>query len=374
MKDFVFSPEALKVGPSPFRVLADKLAVNPNVINFTIGQPDFDVPEEIKKEFCAAVYAQKHGYGATAGVKALREKILAAKNFGKEDLDVQITTGVQGGFFTAFRTFVSTGEEVLIPDPYYLEYKGATDLLGLNVKFINTYPLFKLTLEMVKQAVTEKTKVLMMNAPNNPTGLMYDKEEMAKIIRYLDEKGVMVFYDTIYQEFNYTADKVPFNPFDYGNNVIVFDGFSKAYGMPGWRLGYMIADKRIIERTTYVQSQIHSSASTIVQYAACAFDKVDLSPIIERYHNRRDLVEKELSGVYDFVPCEGGFYFFLKVPETLQMTGTQFCDYAFNKGAALLPGGAFSSFHDTHVRFSFTVNEEKLAKGLEILKAIARGK
>ena len=200
MKEFVFSPEALTVGPSPFRVLADKLAVHPDVINFTIGQPDFDVPEEIKKELCAAAYEQRHGYGATAGVKGLRDKILAAKNFGKDNLDVQITTGVQGGFFTAFRTFVSTGEEVLIPDPYYLEYKGATDLLGLKVKLINTYPLFKLTLEMVKQAVTEKTKVLVMNSPNNPTGVMYDKEEMGKIIRYLDEKGVVVFYDTIYQE------------------------------------------------------------------------------------------------------------------------------------------------------------------------------
>ena len=374
MKEFVFSPEALTVGPSPFRVLADKLAVHPDVINFTIGQPDFDVPEEIKKELCAAAYEQRHGYGATAGVKGLRDKILAAKNFGKDNLDVQITTGVQGGFFTAFRTFVSAGEEVLIPDPYYLEYKGATDLLGLKVKLINTYPLFKLTLEMVKQAVTEKTKVLVMNSPNNPTGVMYDKEEMGKIIRYLDEKGVMVFYDTIYQEFNYTADKVPFNPFNYGNNVVVFDGFSKAYGMPGWRLGYMIADKRIIERTTYVQSQIHSCASTIVQHAAYAFDRVDLSPIIERYRRRRDLVEKELVGFYDFVPCDGGFYFFLKVPETLHMTGTQFCDYAFDRGAALLPGGAFSSFHDTHVRFSFTANEEKLAAGLEILKNIAGGK
>lgn len=346
---------------------ANEYAANiKNPINLTIGQPDFDVAPQIKEALLTAINNKKNGYCKTAGIDELRSSILSKKGAGKKD--VVITSGVTGAISLALMTCLDCKDELLIPDPYFLQYAEIVKLLGINPVYINTYPDFTISIEKIKNKITRKTKAIILNYPNNPTGCLMKPEELGKIITYLNEQNIIVIFDEIYSDFNYTSQK-NINPFDYGDNIILLNGYSKSYGMTGWRLGYAITHPKIIERMTRLQGQLYVSAPSIVQYAALVADTVDLNPIIDVYKRRNLLVKEMLSSKFGLSDSNGGFYFFIKVPERMNCSATDFCKIAADNRVLLVPGKAFSQ-QDTHFRISICVDDEKLKAGLEILNEI----
>lgn len=337
-----------------------------NPINLTIGQPDFDVAPQIKDGLLKAINSKKNGYCKTEGIDELRSSILSKK--GLRQKDVVITSGVTGAISLSLMTCLDIGDELMIPDPYFLQYTEIVKLLGINPVYINTYPDFKISIEKIENKITKKTKAIILNYPNNPTGCLIDSEELGKIITYLNERNVIVIFDEIYSDFNYKNQK-NIHPFNYGDNIILLNGYSKSYSMTGWRLGYAIAHPKIIERMTRLQGQLYVSAPSIVQYAALEADKINLEPITNVYKKRNLLVKETISSQFELSDSNGGFYFFIKVPQEMNCSATDFCKIAANNQVLLVPGKAFSQ-QDTHFRLSICVDDKKLKTGLEILNKI----
>lgn len=363
----IISKRALSIDGSAIRKASEQASLIKDSINLTIGQPDFDVDQKIKERLIYAMNNKKNGYVKTIGIEELRDEIKRKHHVSTKN-DILVTCGVTAGVFLSLAACLDVDDELLIPDPYFLQYAEVVKILGIKPIFINTYSTFQLTLDMIKARITEKTKAILINSPCNPTGVVVPQQNLKEIIEFLDPLNIMIIYDEIYVDFNYS--NIPnSNPFDFGENVILLNGYSKSYAMTGWRLGYVIAPEKLIERMTRIQGQTYVSPTSVVQYAALAAKDVNISSIVKAYKDRHELVFKELNGRYLLSNSDGGFYYFIEVPKNIAENATQFCEIAAQYGVALVPGKAFSQ-RDTHFRLSFCVGYEKLKKGLDILKDI----
>ena len=176
-------------------------------VNFSIGQPDFDVPEELKAEAIKAIEAGQNKYSQTAGDRLLREKIAeqVRNEFGWERPAVLVASGVSGGLLLAFMALINPGDEVIIPDPYFVMYKHLINMLGGKCVFVDSYPDFKLPVGRISQAITGKTKLIILNSPCNPTGVVYSEEEVKAIAKMAAKKDILVMTDEIYEKFSCIA-------------------------------------------------------------------------------------------------------------------------------------------------------------------------
>ena len=336
-------------------------------INLSVGQPDFDVPNNIIEAMYVAAKEGKNKYPPTQGVNKLRRKILEKKKIKNSDIDVVITPGTTAAIFIALTTCFNEQDEILIADPYYVQYLEMLKILNIIPRIVDTYPDFKFNLEKIKKYITPKTKGIIINSPNNPTGVLLKNNELEEILQYAKTNNLVVIYDEIYKDFNFSKENLDLT--DIYNNVIVINGFSKTYAMTGWRLGYAIANKVLVERMTRIQAQIYTSASSIIQYGAIEALDTDMTSFIDRYKERHKYVKNNLSKYYNISNSEGGFYFFVEVPKELNMNATEFCKYAITKNLVLIPGKVFSQY-DTHFRFSICQDIEELKKAIDILKLI----
>jgi aspartate aminotransferase len=347
--------------------LAEKLK---DPINFSIGQPDFDVPDELKEEAIKAIRTGQNKYSQTAGDTLLKEKITEKikKEIGWEKPAVIVTSGISGGLLLAFMALINPGDEVIIPDPYFVIYKHVVNMLGGKCVFVDSYPSFQLPLEKIRRAITDKTKLIIVNSPSNPTGVVYSEEQIKAVAEIASKKGAIVLSDEIYDKFCY-EDRCS-SIAKYYDRVLVLGGFSKSYAMSGWRLGYAAANEtlgNVIEEMTKIQQYTFVCAPSPFQKAAIAALDYDVSGFVAVYRKKRDLIYEGLKDKFELVKPGGAFYVFVKSPTKM---ATEFVEKAIANNVLIIPGNVFSE-KDTHFRLSYATSDEKIKQGAEILRKLA---
>jgi aspartate aminotransferase/aminotransferase len=337
-------------------------------VNLSIGQPHFDVPASIKAAAHAAIDAGANGYTVTQGIPELRQKIQAAvdREFGHSDREVFITSGTSGGLVLAILCTVNPGDEVLVFDPFFVMYPHLVRLAGGTPVLVDTYPDFQIDLDRVRAALTPRTKAILVNSPANPTGVVHTRERLRDLARLAQERGILLLSDEIYRAFCYDA---PFcSPAEFNEEVVVFDGFSKAYGMTGWRLGYVHGPRRLMQEMIKLQQFTFVCAPSMVQYAGIVAWDCDVSAYEADYHHKRDRLYEGLRERFEIVKPGGAFYIFPKAPWG---TGTEFVEEAIRNNLLIIPGQVFSR-RDTHFRLSYAAEDATLDRGIDILNRLAR--
>jgi aspartate aminotransferase/aminotransferase len=343
----------------------------PDPVNLSIGQPDFDVPEPVKAAARAAIDRGDNSYTLTQGIPELRARLLAdvRARYPHPGRELLVTSGTSGAYLLALCCTVNPGDEVVLFDPYFVMYPHLVTLAGGTSVFVDTYPDFGLDLGRVRAALGPRTKAIVVNSPANPTGRVYPRHQLRALAELARERGVLLISDEIYLAFCYDA---PFtSPAEFNEDVLVIDGFSKSHGMTGWRLGFAHGPRRLIEEMIKLQQFTFVCAPSVVQHAGVTACDFDVSPFVEAYRRKRDLLYHGLKGHYEVAGAEGAFYLFPRVPPGLG-SGTQFSELAVRHGLLLIPGGVFSR-RDTHFRLSYAADDRTLERGLDILVRLARG-
>jgi aspartate aminotransferase len=368
----IIADRAGKIDSSGIRKVFALAAKMKDPVNFSIGQPDFDVPEKLKEEAIKAIQAGSNKYSQTAGDAELKEKITrqVSEEYGWENPATLVASGVSGGLLLAFMALVNPGDEVIIPDPYFVMYKHLVNLLGGKCIFIDCYPDFGLPVEKIADAITSKTKMIIVNSPCNPTGMVYSQKNIEALAQIATEKDVLVLTDQIYEKFCYDC-RCP-SIANYHHKSLLLGGFSKAYAMTGWRLGYVAAPaflRDVIEAMTMMQQYTFVCAPTPFQKAAIAAMDYDVSDFVDAYRKKRDLLYEGLRDKFELVKPGGAFYAFAKAPERAG-GATEFVEQAIANNVLIIPGNVFSE-KDTHFRVSYATSDDKIRQGVEILHNLA---
>lgn len=339
-------------------------------VDFSIGQSHFDVPEQLKAEAVRAIRQGFNRYSQTSGDEALKEKIAACmrRRYGWKDPSVLITSGVSGGLVLAFLALLNRNDEVIIPDPYFVIYKHLANMFEARCVFVDTYDDFQLPVDRIAAAITDKTKLIILNSPCNPTGAVYPAEQLRHLAGIASKMGILVLSDRVYEVFSYDGACACIG--DFYENTLVMGGFSKAYAMSGWRLGYAAADAplhHVIEQMTKIQQYTFVCAPSPFQKAALAALDYDTGDILAAYRKKRDMVYEGLRDRFELVRPAGAFYAFVKAPGG---SGTEFVEKAIANNVLVIPGNVFSE-RGTHFRISFAADDEKIERGVGILNALA---
>ncbi len=338
-------------------------------VNLSIGQPDFDVPEPIKAAAKEAIDRGANAYTVTQGIPELRAKIQAdyQARYHHQDREILITSGTSGGLLLALCCTVNPGDEVIVFDPYFVIYPHLITLAGGTPVYVDTYPDFVIDIDKVRAAMTPRTKAIIVNSPANPTGVVYSRECLRDLARLARERNVILISDEIYRAFCY--DDLPYvSPAEFNHQTVVFDGFSKAYGMTGWRLGFAHGPKRIIDEMIKLQQFSFVCAPSMVQHAGIVAWDYDVSTFVSSYRAKRDRILDGLKNRFEIVQPRGAFYLF---PKTPWGTGTEFVAAAIRNNLLIIPGNVFSA-RDSHFRISYAADEPTLDRGIEILNRLAR--
>ena len=363
--------------PSGIRKFFDIVAEMPEAISLGVGEPDFDTPWHIRE---AGIYSLEKGrtfYTSNSGLLELRQEI-ANYYKRKHGLDyngkteVLITVGGSEAIDMALRAMADPGDEVIIPEPCYVSYVPCAKLTGAVPV---TIPLqekneFRLTPEELLDAITEKTKVLILAFPNNPTGAVMEREDLEKIAKICVERDIIVISDEIYGELTYTGNphvtiaELP----GMQERTVVINGFSKAYAMTGWRLGYAVGPEEIIQQMTKLHQYAIMCAPTTSQYAAVEALRngdADVAKMRESYNQRRRYLVKTLRdmGLPCFEPY-GAFYMFPSI-QHLSMTSDEFATRLLeSKKLAVVPGTAFGDCGEGFLRISYAYSMSELKEAL----------
>ncbi|MCS6864919.1 MAG: aminotransferase class I/II-fold pyridoxal phosphate-dependent enzyme [Gemmataceae bacterium] len=340
----------------------------PNPINLSIGQPHFDVPEPLKNAAKAAIDAGHNGYTVTQGIPELLAALQAdvQVRFPGQNRAVLVTSGTSGGLLLALLAAIDPGDEVIIPDPYFVAYPQLVRLVGGSVVIVDTYDDFRLDLNRLNDAITPRTKAILLSTPANPTGVVLDTTTQRELAALCQRRGVLLISDEIYRAFHYDAP--PTSPAQYNPEVLVIEGFGKSYGMTGWRLGWTHGPQPLIQTMTKLQQFTFVCAPSIVQYAGVAAMNYDVSAMIADYKRKRDFLVDALKNDYEFVIPGGAFYLFPKAPRA---TATEFVRQALQHQLLMIPGNVFSR-RDTHFRISYAASDETLHRGIAVLRQLAR--
>ena len=364
----LLSDRVMGVRPSGVRKIFDLANKVKNPVNLSIGEPDFDIPDPIKEEGIKWIRAGFNKYTPSGGIPELREKIkLHLKELGITCDDVVITPGVTGGLLLALLVTLNPLDEVIIPDPYFVLYEYQVLLLGGKPVFIDTYPDFTLKEDALREAITERTKVILINSPNNPTGAVSSREELEMVARVAREKNILIFSDDIYNRFVYENGTDRTYLGGIYDNVLTFGGFSKTWSMTGWRLGFVAGPREIIQCMVTMQQYVFSSVNSFAQKAALTALDYNTDALIESYGKKRDLIYEGLKDKYKVVKPKGAYFIF---PEAPDGDGDAFVERALENNLFIIPGSVFSR-RKTNVRVSFAASEETLVKGIEILRKMA---
>ena len=366
----------LAVPKSGIRKFFDIVSEMKDAISLGVGEPDFDTPWHIREEGIYSLEKGRTFYTSNAGLKELKQEICRYlyRRFDvsyNPDSEVMVTVGGSEAIDIALRAMCDPGDEVLIPQPSYVSYVPCTMLAGGKPVVIELEEKdnFKLTPEKLLEKITDKTKILVMPFPNNPTGAIMTKEDLAPIVDIIIEKDLFVISDEIYSELTYGTDHVTIAAFPgMKDRTILINGFSKSYAMTGWRLGYAAAPHRILEQMLKIHQFAIMCAPTTSQYAAVSALRDgdnDVQMMREAYDQRRRFVLhafKEM-GLDCFEP-EGAFYAFPSI-KRFGMTSDEFATrFLREEKVAVVPGTAFGASGEGFLRVSYAYSLKNLKEAL----------
>ncbi len=340
-----------------------------NPINLSIGQPHFDVPREVQEAAIAAIRSGRNAYTLTQGLPSLNARVKAAAEeaTGREFEASMITCGVSGGLVLACMALVEAGDEVLCPDPYFVMYKHLVNLFGGKPVFYDTYPDFAIRPERIESLITDRTKLIIVSSPANPTGAVHTEEELKEIARIARERGIFIVSDEIYALFSYDGPHLSMA--SYSENCLLLGGFSKSHSLTGWRLGFALGPAELLTEMTKLQQYTFVCAPSFAQEAALAAMDFDTSAWRNDYREKRDLVYNSLREFGYRVEKPGGaFYIF---PECPRGTDQEFAAEAIKDKLLIIPGSVFSE-RNTHFRISYAAEDETIRRGLEVLEKLNR--
>lgn len=344
---------------------------NENAINLGIGEPDFDVPENVKIAIKQAVDDGETHYTSNKGDIELREAIV--DKFDKDNNiktvadNVIVTAGASEALYACAQALFDKGDNVLIPNPGFLSYVACVNLSEANpievpAKMENG---FKLKVEDVQNLIDNNTKALILNSPSNPTGAVMDKEDIKGIADLATDHDFMIISDEIYEKIIY--DKKHYSPAEYSDNVITINGFSKTYAMTGLRIAYMAGNEAITEELLKIHQYCIACASSISQkaaYAALTGPQNAVNDMVNEFARRRNLIVSSLNDMgYECTDSDGAFYAFPKVERP-----QEFVQKAAEAGVISVPGSAFGSLGEEHVRMSYANSYENIEKAMDILR------
>jgi len=362
------------------------------VITFGVGQPDVPTFPHIVEAAKKALDERFTGYTETAGILELREGIASYLNgryaAGVEPSEIIVTPGAKGSIFLSIVSYLNPGDEIIVPEPAFPAYSEVAYFIGAKPVFV---PLkwsgpergFSLDVEKISSSVTKKTKMIVLNSPNNPTGALFPPSEVKKLYEIAKDNNLVVLADEIYDNFIYdNADfKSVLTESDWKDYVVYINGFSKTFSMTGWRLGYIVLKEEIAKKITRLGVNIYSCPTSFAQKGAVAAITGTWEPVknmIQLFQKRRDLMAKLLSQVpgFEVWPSKGAFYMFPNVSKVMKKTGLSSADlveHLINKYYIVtLPGSVFpdKAGYD-FIRLSFASSTEAIQEGSErIRKAV----
>jgi aspartate aminotransferase len=358
-----------------------------DVINLSIGEPDFDTPEHVKEAAKEAIDQNYSHYTPVPGYpelrKAIADKLKRDNGLNYTAEQIVVSTGAKQSLANAILCLVNPGEEVLIPAPYWVSYKEIIKLAGAKGVFIDSsiQSDFKVTAAQIEAAITPNTKLFIFSSPCNPSGTVYTHDELEAFAEvFARHPHVFVISDEIYENINFTGKHNSIASFDsIHDRVIVINGLSKGFAMTGWRLGYMAAAKEIAQACDKLQGQITSGTCSITQRAAIVAmntdpaESDDIKQMVDAFKYRRDLaisLLREVTGVKLNVP-DGAFYLFPEVTyyfgksfgDRIILSGSDLCDYLLDTAfVAIVPGAAFGS--PDCIRISYATSEDTLREAI----------
>lgn len=369
----------------------DLQAKGVDVINLSVGEPDFNTPDHIKEAAIKAIHDNYSHYSPVPGfpdlLKAISGKLKRENNLDYGTDQIIVSNGAKHSLANVILSLVNKGDEVIVPAPYWVSYVELVKLAeGKNVVIETSIDSdFKITPEQLKNAITPKTKALFLCSPSNPSGSLYSKDELEAIANVVENSGVdmYVLSDEIYEHINFVGKHESIAQFEsIRDKVIIINGVSKGYAMTGWRIGYIAAPKWIAKACNKIQGQLTSGASSVSQMAAVAALNIhteNIADMVSAFKRRRDLVVKMAQGIDGFkvnVP-EGAFYLF---PEVKSLFGKSDGDITINDSSdlsmyilekahvATVPGSAFGS--PDYIRFSYATSDENLIEALARMKNV----
>lgn len=394
----VISQRARKISPSPTLAMAAKAkqmrADGIDVVSFDAGEPDFDTPQHIKDAACKSLQEGFTKYTPVAGTpdlkRAICEKLKADNGLDYEPSQIIVSLGAKHSIYNAVLATIDPGDEVIIPAPYWVSYPEIVKMADGVPVYVETDEStgFTMPIERLKEAITPKTRMLILNSPSNPTGGVYNRTQIEEIAQLAVDKGFYVLSDEIYEKIIYDGRKhvsiASLGP-EIKKLTITVNGFSKAYSMTGWRLGYVAAEKEIVDAMEAIQSHSASNMVSFTQPAAVAAlkgpqDVVD--KMVSEFDRRRKYIVERLNSI-DGVKCTmpgGAFYVFPNVSglfgrrhgnKTIDGSDA-FCAFALEEARiATVAGSGFGA--DNYVRFSYATSIENIEKGMDRLaEAVAK--
>lgn len=345
------------------------------IINFGIGEPDFITPEPIiDYAFKEALKGYTH-YTPSKGFPELREKILKRvlpeddKCLSKENV---IVTPTKFAINLAYLAIADSGDEIIIPEPYFLSYPEIGNLYGIKPVGVKSNDDFSLNMENIENAITPKTKGIIISNPSNPTGKVFSREQIKQLQKLCIDEDIYLIVDQIYEKLVYEGSiQSPFELDPKMEHTILMSGFSKSYAMTGWRIGYMISNSALIQAADKFQQQTITCAPSISQMAALEALNDDESPekMREVFKKRLELITSLIENIPGLTlnRPEGAFYVFPRYD--MNLSSVEFCHEALKrKGLIMTPGSVFGSQGENHFRISYATDEITIRKGMEKLK------
>ena len=356
---------------SGIRVYTNLARETPDCAMLTIGEPDLDTPQPIKDAAWAALQRGSTHYAPNQGIPALRQAV-ADYETGRGNVtcpeQVLITVGSTQALFTALLGILNPGEEVIVPVPAFSLYETIITIAGGKMVPLDVSKTgFQITREALDGLMTDKTKAIILNSPNNPTGVVLNEQSLAAVKEAVLGKPIFVVSDNVYSLLSYgSCPDLSLDP-DLKQQLLLCQSFSKPYAMTGWRLGYLVCPEYVMDRLLLLSAGTIAAVPTFLQEAGLAALGEDTAPMREIYRRRRDYVTHRLTQMgLDFPEPEGAFYVFVNI-QKFGMTSDEFCTRLIREGKlAAVPGSCFGV--EGFLRLSYCYSEEELKKGLDRLE------
>ena len=357
---------------SQIRVFTNLARETPDCAMLTIGEPDFDTPEEIRLAAVAALQAGQTHYAPNQGTAQLRKAVAdyeTARGNVTDPSQVLITIGACQALFTALFGVLNPGEEIIVPTPGFGLYETIATIAGAKTVHLDIAKTgFQITKEALDAAITEKTKVIVINSPCNPTGTVFSAESLENVKRAVENKPIFVLCDNVYHQLSYgPCPDLSLDP-ELKEQLLLCQSFSKPYAMTGWRVGYLVCPDYVMDRLLLLSAGMITAVPTFLQAAAEKALQTDTTQMRKIYRQRRDYICKRLTDMgLSFPAPEGAFYVFPDISR-FGIPSEEFCLRMIREGkVAAVPGSCFGA--EGYIRLSYCYSMEELEKGLDRLEA-----